>query len=97
MKIKFDVIVVGCGAAGLMCAIEIGKRGKKVCVIEHTDKIGEKIRISGGGKCNFTNINTSPSNFISQNPYFCISALNQYTVKDFLKLVSQHNIKFFEK
>jgi predicted flavoprotein YhiN len=72
----YDVIVIGAGAAGLMAAAEAGKRGRKVLLIEHTDKIGEKIRISGGGRCNFTNLNASPKNYISENPHFAISALS---------------------
>tara|TARA_B110000046_G_scaffold23051_1_gene21839 strand:+ start:170 stop:1351 length:1182 start_codon:yes stop_codon:yes gene_type:complete len=94
---KFDVIIIGAGAAGLMSAIEAGKRGRKVLLVDHTKKIGEKIRISGGGRCNFTNINTNPSKFISNNPKFVISALNQYTQNDFINLVKKHNIKFHEK
>ena len=97
MNQKFDVIIIGAGAAGLMSAIEAGKRGRKVLLIEHSKKIGEKIRISGGGRCNFTNINTHPSKFISNNPKFIISALNQYTHNDFIKLIKKHNIKFHEK
>jgi len=97
MEQKFDVIIIGAGAAGLMSAIEAGKRGRKVLLIDHSKKIGEKIRISGGGRCNFTNTNTHPSKFISNNPKFIISALNQYTQNDFIKLVKKHNIKFHEK
>ena len=93
----FDVIVIGAGAAGLMCAIESAKRNKKVLVLDHSKKIGEKIRISGGGRCNFTNLNTHPSKFISENPKFMISALNQYDQYDFIKLVESYNIKFHEK
>ena len=93
----FDVIVIGAGAAGLMCAIESAKRKKKVIVLDHSKKIGEKIRISGGGRCNFTNLNTNPSKFISENPKFMISALNQYDQYDFIKLVESYNIKFHEK
>ena len=93
----FDVIIIGAGAAGLMCAIESGKRNKKVLVIDHARKIGEKIRISGGGRCNFTNLNTHYSKFISKNPKFMISALNQYDQYDFIKLVESHKIKFHEK
>ena len=93
----FDVIVIGAGAAGLMCAVESAKRNKKVLVLDHAKKIGEKIRISGGGRCNFTNLNTHPSKFISENPKFMISALNQYDQYDFIKLVESYNIKFHEK
>jgi len=97
MTEKYDVIIIGAGAAGLMSAIEAGKRGRKVLLVDHTKKIGEKIRISGGGRCNFTNINTHPSKFISKNPKFVISALKQYTQNDFIDLIKKHNIKFHEK
>tara|TARA_B110000027_G_scaffold45131_1_gene49641 strand:- start:1721 stop:2902 length:1182 start_codon:yes stop_codon:yes gene_type:complete len=97
MTQKFDVIIVGAGAAGMMSAIEAGKRGRKVLLVDHAKKIGEKIRISGGGRCNFTNINTHPSKFISNNPKFIISALSQYTQNDFINLIKKHNIKFHEK
>ena len=97
MTEKYDVIIIGAGAAGLMSAIEAGKRGRKVLLIDHAKKIGEKIRISGGGRCNFTNINTHPSKFISKNPKFIISALNQYTQNDFINLIKKHNINFHEK
>ena len=93
----FDVIIIGAGAAGMMCAIESGKRGRSVLLLDHAKKIGEKIRISGGGRCNFTNLNTHPSKFISSNKKFMVSALNQYTHNDFIKLVESHNIKFHEK
>ena len=93
----YDVIIVGAGAAGMMSAIEAGKRGRKVLLVEHSKKIGEKIRISGGGRCNFTNIHTKPNKFISQNPKFVISALNQYTQNDFINLIKKHNIKYHEK
>ncbi len=97
MTTFFDVIIIGAGAAGLMCAIESGKRGKSVLLIDHSKKIGEKIRISGGGRCNFTNLNTNSSKFISENEKFMVSALNQYSQYDFIKLVESHNIKFHEK
>ena len=97
MTEKYDVIIVGAGAAGMMSAIEAGKRGRKVLLVDHAKKIGEKIRISGGGRCNFTNINTHPSKFISKNPKFVISALNQYTQNDFINLIKKHKIKFHEK
>jgi len=93
----YDVIIVGAGAAGMMSAIEAGKRGRKVLLVDHSKKIGEKIRISGGGRCNFTKIHTKPNKFISQNPKFVISALNQYTQNDFINLIKKHNIKFHEK
>ena len=97
MSNKYDVIIIGAGAAGMMCAIESGKRGKSVLLVDHAAKIAEKIRISGGGRCNFTNINTHPKNFISQNPNFSISALNQYTPYDFIELIKKHNIAYHEK
>ena len=97
MSNKYDVIIIGAGAAGMMCAIESGKRGKSVLLVDHAAKIAEKIRISGGGRCNFTNINTKPKNFISQNPNFSISALNQYTQHDFIELIKKHNIAYHEK
>ena len=97
MTEKYDVIVVGAGAAGMMSAIEAGKRGRKVLLVDHAKKIGEKIRISGGGRCNFTNIHTHPSKFISNNPKFVISALKQYTQNNFIDLIKKHNIKFHEK
>ena len=93
----YDVIIIGAGAAGLMCAIEAGKRGRRVWLIDHASKIAEKIRISGGGRCNFTNINTSAVQFLSANPHFCKSALQQYTQHDFIALVRKHKIDFHEK
>ena len=97
MTKQYDVIIIGAGAAGMMSAIEAGKRGRKVLLVDHAKKIGEKIRISGGGRCNFTNINTNPSKFISNNPKFVISALNQYTQNDFINLIKKHKIDFHEK
>ncbi|MDC1246142.1 NAD(P)/FAD-dependent oxidoreductase [Pelagibacteraceae bacterium] len=97
MTEQYDVIIIGAGAAGMMSAIEAGKRGRKVLLVDHAKKIGEKIRISGGGRCNFTNIHTDPSKFISKNPKFVISALKQYTQNDFINLVKKHKIKFHEK
>ena len=97
MTKKYDVIIIGAGAAGLMSAIEAGKRGRQVLIVDHSKKIGEKIRISGGGRCNFTNTNTHQSKFISKNPKFAISALKQYTQNDFIDLIKKHNIKFHEK
>ncbi|MDG1436470.1 MAG: NAD(P)/FAD-dependent oxidoreductase [Rickettsiaceae bacterium] len=93
----YDVIVVGAGAAGLMAAISAGKNGKKVLLVEHTSKIGEKIRISGGGRCNFTNINTTSANFLSRNPHFVKSALSQYTQHDFISMVEAYGIAYHEK
>lgn len=94
---KFDVIIIGAGAAGLFCAIEAGKRGRKVLVVEHNAQVGRKILISGGGRCNFTNLHTKAENFISQNPHFCKSALSRYTPQDFIELVKKHRIEFYEK
>ena len=92
-----DVVIIGGGAAGLFCAIEAGKRGRKVIVLEHAERIGKKIAISGGGRCNFSNLNTRPDNFISDNPHFCKSALARYTPQDFVSLVEKHRIPFHEK
>ena len=97
MSLSYDVIIIGAGAAGLMAAIEAGKRGRKVLLVDHSKKIGEKIRISGGGRCNFTNLHTEPSKFLSNNPKFVRSALSQYTQQDFINLIKKHNIKFHEK
>jgi predicted Rossmann fold flavoprotein len=92
-----DVVVIGGGAAGLFCAIQAGKRGRRVLVLERSDRIGKKIAISGGGRCNFTNIHTRPDNFVSANPHFCKSALARYTPADFIALVEQHGINYHEK
>ena len=97
MTEKYDVIIIGAGAAGMMSAIEAGNRGRKVLLVDHAKKIGEKIRISGGGRCNFTNINIHPNKFISKHSKFVISALSQYTQNDFINLIKKHNIKFHEK
>ena len=94
---NYDVIIIGGGAAGMFCAIEAGKRGRRVLVIEHNAEVGRKIIISGGGRCNFTNINTRPENFISENPHFAKSALARYTPQDFIELVKKHKIVFYEK
>ena len=94
---EWDVIVIGGGAAGLFCAIEAGKRGRKALVLEHSERVGKKISISGGGRCNFTNIHTSPENFLSANPHFCKSALVRYTPADFILLVEKHGIAYHEK
>ncbi|MGH8713223.1 MAG: NAD(P)/FAD-dependent oxidoreductase [Casimicrobiaceae bacterium] len=93
----FDVIVIGAGAAGMMCAATAGQRGRRVLLIEHYDKLGEKIRISGGGRCNFTNLHAGPANYLSQNPDFCRSALARYTPRDFIALVESHGIAWHEK
>ena len=97
MTIEYDIIIVGAGAAGMMSAIEAGKRGRKVLLVDHYKKIGEKIRISGGGRCNFTNIHTNPNKFLSQNPKYVRSALSQYTQNDFINLINKDEIKFHEK
>ena len=93
----YDAVIIGGGAAGLFCAIRAGRRGKRVLVIEHNAEVGRKIIISGGGRCNFTNIYTSHENFISRNPHFCKSALSQYGPGDFVDLVKRHRIAYFEK
>ncbi len=92
-----DVLIIGAGAAGMMCAIEAAKRGRSVLVVEHAAAPGEKIRISGGGRCNFTNIHAGPKNFLSQNPHFCISALSRYRPRDFIAMVEAHGIAYHEK
>ena len=92
-----DVLVIGGGAAGLMCAITAGQRGKRVLVVEHANRVGKKILMSGGGRCNFTNIGTGPGNFLSANPHFCKSALARYTPWDFLAMVERHGIAWHEK
>lgn len=97
IKMKIDVIIIGSGAAGMMCALQAGQRGCSVVLLDHAKKLAEKIRISGGGRCNFTNINTKPENFISSNPHFCKSALSRYTPYDFIALLQKHNIGFHEK
>ena len=93
----FDVAVIGAGAAGMMCAAVAGQRGKRVVLIDHAEKLAEKIRISGGGRCNFTNLDTGPQNFLSQNPHFCKSALSRYTPQDFISLLKRHSVTFHEK
>jgi predicted Rossmann fold flavoprotein len=95
--VKHDVIVLGAGAAGLMCAIAAGKRGRRVLVLEHAERPGKKILISGGGRCNFTNLHAAPENYLSQNPDFCKSALARYTPADFIRLVDSHGIAWHEK
>ena len=93
----YDVIVIGAGAAGLMCAAGAGYRGRQVLVIDHANKAGKKILMSGGGRCNFTNLNSAPANFLSDNPGFCISALKRYTPQHFLELVERHGVEWVEK
>lgn len=94
---QFDVVIIGAGAAGLMCAIEAGARGRSVLLLEHNDKAGKKIRISGGGRCNFTNLNAGSAQYLSGNPDFARSALSRYTPQDFIRLVRKHRIAFHEK
>lgn len=94
---NFDVIIIGAGAAGLMCAGEAARRGRRVLVLERASRIGEKIRISGGGRANFTNLHASPENYLSDNPRFCISALARYTQHDFIALVEKHRIAYHER
>ena len=96
MKIT-DVIIIGAGAAGLMCAIEAGKRQRCVIVLDHANKAGKKILMSGGGRCNFTNYHTNPAHFISHNPHFCKSALSRFTQWYFIAKVERHKIAYFEK
>jgi len=93
----FDAVILGAGAAGLMCALTAGQRGRKVLLLEHTDKVGAKILISGGGRCNFTNFDVAPDRFLSGNPHFCTSALRRYTQSDFIALVRRHGIAYHEK
>ena len=95
--IKKDVVIIGAGPAGLMCAIETGKRRRSVLVLEHMNRIGNKIRVSGGGRCNFTNINLRPGNYLSANPHFCKSALARFTPHDFIGMIERHGIEYFEK
>jgi len=97
MAKQYDVAVIGAGAAGMMCAAVAAQRGKRVVLLDHATRLAEKIRISGGGRCNFTNIGAGPANFLSQNPHFCRSALSRYTPQDFLALVKKHRIAWHEK
>ena len=93
----FDVVIVGAGAAGLMCAMRAGQRGRRVLLLDHAEKVGKKILISGGGRCNFTNLEARPEAFLSDNPHFCKSALARYTQHDFIALVEKHRIAWHEK
>ncbi len=97
MTEQFDVVVIGAGAAGLFCAGLAGQRGLKVLLLDHSEKVAEKIRISGGGRCNFTNRDTTPANFVGENPHFCRSALSRYTPQDFIALLQRYQIPFHEK
>jgi len=94
---NYDVVIIGAGGAGLMCAIQAGKRGRKVALLDHADKIGAKILISGGGRCNFTNTGASPENYVSNNPHFVKSALSRYTPQDFVQMIKEHRIPYHEK
>ncbi|MGE5622782.1 MAG: NAD(P)/FAD-dependent oxidoreductase [Bacillota bacterium] len=97
MTNQFDVAVIGAGAAGMMCAAVAGQRGRKVVLVDHASRLAEKIRISGGGRCNFTNLHAGPQNYLSNNPHFCKSALSRYTPQDFLSLVRRYRIAYHEK
>src|SRR5450755_1413841 len=97
MDHHYDALILGAGAAGLLCAIEAGKRGRRVAVLERAARVGKKILISGGGRCNFTNLHCRPENFISANPHFVKSALARYTPADFIALVESHSIPYHEK
>lgn len=97
MTAPYDVLIIGGGAAGLMCALTAGQRGRRVLVVEHANRVGKKILMSGGGRCNFTNTGTRPDNFLSANPHFCKSALARYTPSDFIGLVEKHGIAYHEK
>jgi hypothetical protein len=92
-----DVLIIGAGAAGLMCAMSAGTRGRSVLVLDHADKTGKKVRVSGGGRCNFTNLNATPENYLSLNPHFCKSALARFTPHDFIRMVERHGIAYYEK
>jgi len=94
---RFDVLIIGAGAAGMMCAIEAGKRGRRVLLLDHAATVGEKIRISGGGRCNFTNLDVRPEHYLSGNPHFCRSALARYTPRDFIALVDRYRIAWHER
>ena len=96
-RASYDVLVMGAGAAGMMCAIEAGRRGRRVLVVDHADRPGEKIRISGGGRCNFTNLGCGPANFLGENPRFATSALRRYTQHDFIKRIDKAGIAWHEK
>ena len=94
---SFDIAVIGAGAAGMMCAAVAGQQGRRVALIDHAPRLAEKIRISGGGRCNFTNLHAGPANYLSNNPHFCRSALARYTPRDFLALLRQHRVTWHEK
>src|ERR1700759_2830953 len=92
-----EVLIVGAGGAGMMCAIQAGKRGRQVMLLDHSKKLGGKILISGGGRCNFTNLGAGPANYVSKNPHFFKSALSRYSPQDFIKMVEEHGIAYHEK
>ena len=94
---KVDVVVLGAGAAGMMCAIEAGRRGRRVVLLDHAERVGKKILISGGGRCNFTNIHCRPENFLSENPHFAKSALARFTPADIIAMIEKHGIRYHEK
>ena len=94
---QYDVIILGAGGAGMMCAIHAGRRGRRVALLEHAQRIGKKILISGGGRCNFTNVHTDPAAYVSANPHFCKSALARFTPLDFIRMVREHGIAYHEK
>ena len=94
---RFHIVIIGAGAAGLMCALTAGQRGRKVLLMDHASRVGKKILISGGGRCNFTNLQVEPFHFLSNNPHFCKSALSRYTPEDFIGLVKKHGVHFYEK
>ena len=97
MAEQFDVIIIGAGAAGMMCAAVAGRRGRRVLLLDHASRLAEKIRISGGGRCNFTNVHTTADNFISANPHFVRAVLSHYSPQDFLALIKRHGIAWHEK
>src|SRR5512144_2333136 len=97
MPFRKDVIIIGAGASGLMCAIEAGKRKRSVLLIDHAAKTASKIRVSGGGRCNFTNLHAGPVNYLSQNPDFCRSALSRFAPEDFTRLLDRYGIPYYEK
>ena len=94
---SFDIAVIGAGAAGMMCAAVAGQLGRRVVLIDHAPRLAEKIRISGGGRCNFTNLYAGPANYLSANPHFCRSALARYTPRDFMALLKRHHVTWHEK
>src|SRR3954470_17679018 len=93
----YDVVIIGAGGAGMMCAIHAGRRGRRVLLLDHSKKLGGKILISGGGRCNFTNLGASPAQYVSHNPHFCKSALSRYPSSSFIKMVEDHGIAYHEK